>query len=66
VFHWNNEENRFEVVKVNGDGRENYETRSDGRLFSGLVSEKSYAFYWSTDAGCFIGPSLIVFMDSES
>ena len=38
VFHWNNEEDRFDVVKVNGDGRENYETRADMRLFAGMVS----------------------------
>lgn len=38
VFHWNSEEGKFDVVKVNGDGRENYETRADGRLFAGKVS----------------------------
>ncbi|KAI0696091.1 hypothetical protein BC835DRAFT_1414489 [Cytidiella melzeri] len=37
VFHWNSEEGRFDVVKVNGDGRENYETRADLRLFAGLA-----------------------------
>lgn len=37
VFHWNGADNRFEVVKVNGSERENYETRADTRLFAGLV-----------------------------
>ena len=37
VFHWNGEEHRFDVVKVNSADRENYETRADGRLFAGLV-----------------------------
>ncbi|KAI0339138.1 hypothetical protein BDW22DRAFT_1347992 [Trametopsis cervina] len=35
VFHWNSEEGRFDMVKVNSEGRENYETRADSRLFSG-------------------------------
>lgn len=39
VFHWNGEENRFEVVKVNNAFGEAYETHADGRLFSGLVSK---------------------------
>lgn len=37
VFHWNDHEGKFDVVKVNGDGRENYETRADLRMFSGMV-----------------------------
>lgn len=41
VFHWNCEEGRFDVVKVNGDGRENYETRADMRLFAGQVCPTS-------------------------
>lgn len=41
VFHWNGDEGRFEVVKVNSANRENYETRADLRLFAGLVSISS-------------------------
>ena len=37
MFHWSGAEQRFEVVKVNGADRENYETRADTRLFEGLV-----------------------------
>lgn len=37
VFHWNGDEQRFEVVKVNSAERENYETRADSRLFAGLA-----------------------------
>lgn len=37
VFHWDEVEHRFEMVKVNGAERENYETRADTRLFAGLV-----------------------------
>ncbi|KIP06877.1 hypothetical protein PHLGIDRAFT_442456 [Phlebiopsis gigantea 11061_1 CR5-6] len=39
VFHWNAGEQRFEMVKVNGTDRENYETRADTRLFAGLTLE---------------------------
>lgn len=39
VFHWDGAAGRFEVVKVNGAGRENYETKADIRLFAGLVRE---------------------------
>ncbi|CAL1698222.1 unnamed protein product [Somion occarium] len=35
IFHWNAEDNRFEVVKVNSAQREQYETHSDVRLFAG-------------------------------
>lgn len=37
IFHWNEEERRFEVVKVNSASPEQYETHADGRLFAGLV-----------------------------
>lgn len=37
VFHWNGEDNCWEVVKVNSAERENYETKADGRLFANLV-----------------------------
>ena len=38
VFHWDSDAGGFDVVKVSEDGRENYETRADMRLFSGMVS----------------------------
>ena len=37
IFHWNAEENRFEVVKVNSAQGGQYETHADIRLFAGLV-----------------------------
>ncbi|KAL6302598.1 hypothetical protein BKA93DRAFT_929565 [Sparassis latifolia] len=36
IFHWNNEEGRFDVVKVNSAQRDIYETHADFRLFAGL------------------------------
>lgn len=40
VFHWNAEEGRFDVVKVNSAAAslDQYETHADFRLFAGLVS----------------------------
>ncbi|KAI1783210.1 hypothetical protein LXA43DRAFT_956515 [Ganoderma leucocontextum] len=37
IFHWNADENRFEVVKVNSAQSGQYETHADIRLFAGLV-----------------------------
>ena len=37
IFHWNADENRFEVVKVNNADSGQYETHADIRLFAGLV-----------------------------
>ncbi|KAJ3491904.1 hypothetical protein NLI96_g366 [Meripilus lineatus] len=37
IFHWNDEEGRFEVVKVNSANLAHYETHADVRLFAGLV-----------------------------
>ncbi|KDQ55971.1 hypothetical protein JAAARDRAFT_48384 [Jaapia argillacea MUCL 33604] len=36
IFHWNNEEGKFDVVKVNSAVIEQYETHADIRLFAGL------------------------------
>jgi len=37
VFHWNGEEGKFDVVKVNSaQGNIAYETHADFRLFAGL------------------------------
>ena len=38
IFHWNADKNRFDVVKVNNERCEPYETHSDIRLFRGAVS----------------------------
>ena len=38
IFHWNGEEGRFDVVKVNTAERDQYETHADIRLFAGMVS----------------------------
>lgn len=38
IFHWNNEEGVFEVVKVNNAESTAYETHADVRLYAGLVS----------------------------
>jgi len=36
IFHWNGEEGKFDVVKVNTAERDKYETHADIRLFSGM------------------------------
>ncbi|KAI9058723.1 hypothetical protein FKP32DRAFT_1581469 [Trametes sanguinea] len=38
IFHWNAEEGKFDVVKVNSAESGQYETHADIRLFAGLVS----------------------------
>lgn len=38
IFHWNGQEHRFDVIKVNSAERQAYETNSDARLFNGSVS----------------------------
>lgn len=38
IFHWNAEESKFDVVKVNSAESGQYETHADIRLFAGLVS----------------------------
>ncbi|KAG6333073.1 hypothetical protein ID866_6015 [Astraeus odoratus] len=38
IFHWNPKEGRFDVVKVNGESGEFYQTQADARLFAGVVS----------------------------
>lgn len=38
IFHWNEDANQFEVVKVNSASPDQYETHADNRLFAGLVS----------------------------
>jgi len=38
IFHWNEEEGRFDMVKVNNaDFAGNYETNADFRMFAGLA-----------------------------
>ncbi|OJT11310.1 hypothetical protein TRAPUB_12185 [Trametes pubescens] len=41
IFHWNADEGRFDVVKVNSAESGQYETHADIRLFAGLVSATS-------------------------
>ncbi|KAI0673178.1 hypothetical protein C8Q78DRAFT_1137561 [Trametes maxima] len=38
IFHWNAEEGKFDVVKVNSAESGQYETHADIRLFAGLVT----------------------------
>ncbi|KAI0032125.1 hypothetical protein K488DRAFT_50605 [Vararia minispora EC-137] len=38
IFHWNADEGRFDVVKVNSADPGQYETHADIRLFAGMVS----------------------------
>ncbi|KDQ08941.1 hypothetical protein BOTBODRAFT_117881 [Botryobasidium botryosum FD-172 SS1] len=38
VFHWNGDEGKFEVVKVNGGDQDVYQTHADIRLVLGTVS----------------------------
>jgi hypothetical protein len=37
IFHWNAEEGKFDMVKVNTAERGQYETHADVRLFAGMV-----------------------------
>jgi len=37
IFHWNGEEGKFDMVKVNTAERGQYETHADIRLFAGMV-----------------------------
>lgn len=37
IFHWNDEEGKFDVVKVNSASLAHYETHADVRLFAGQV-----------------------------
>jgi hypothetical protein len=41
IFHWNGEDHKFDVVKVNMAERNQYETHADVRLSSGMVSDHS-------------------------
>jgi hypothetical protein len=41
IFHWNGEEGKFDMVKVNTAERDQYETHADIRLFAGMVSKMS-------------------------
>jgi hypothetical protein len=38
IFHWNGEEGKFDMVKVNTAERDQYETHADIRLFAGMAS----------------------------
>lgn len=45
IFHWNAEESKFDVVKVNSAESGQYETHADIRLFAGLVSVPSITLF---------------------
>ena len=38
IFHWNGEDGKFDMVKVNTAERDQYETHADIRLYAGMVS----------------------------
>ena len=38
IFHWNGEDGKFDMVKVNTAERDQYETHVDIRLYDGMVS----------------------------
>ena len=48
IFHWNGEEGKFDMVKVNTAERDQYETHADIRLFAGMVSCRFLTFlpFW--------------------
>lgn len=47
IFHWDEVAGRWEVVKVNSPGRDQYETTADARLHAGMVST---AFHVTNDS----------------
>jgi hypothetical protein len=53
IFHWNGEDGKFDMVKVNTAERDQYETHADIRLYAGMVSS-SFAFL-----SCSIDPDTI-------
>ena len=38
IFHWNGEDGKFDMVKVNTAEKDQYETHADIRLYAGMVS----------------------------
>ena len=38
IFHWNGEDGKFDMVKVNTAELDQYETHADIRLYAGMVS----------------------------
>ncbi|KAI0772341.1 hypothetical protein BD413DRAFT_623058 [Trametes elegans] len=53
IFHWNADEGKFDVVKVNSAERGQYETHADIRLFAGLVC--CLSTHWMTVADASTG-----------
>jgi hypothetical protein len=53
IFHWNGEDGKFDMVKVNTAERDQYETHADIRLYAGMVSS-TFAFL-----SCSIDPDTI-------
>ena len=54
IFHWNGEEGKFDVVKVNTAERDQYETHADIRLFAGMVSCRLVLIRLSFSDGVFV------------
>jgi hypothetical protein len=54
IFHWNGEEGKFDMVKVNTAERDQYETHADIRLFSGMVRCRFFPSSLLADAVCFM------------
>jgi len=44
IFHWNGEDGKFDVVKVNTAERDQYGTHADIRLFAGMVRPRPIIF----------------------
>jgi hypothetical protein len=45
IFHWNGEEGKFDMVKVNTAERDQYETHADIRLFAGMVRLSLFIYF---------------------
>lgn len=61
IFHWNGEDGKFDMVKVNTAERDQYETHADIRLFAGMVRCRFFpssvfaCFFFSCCASCRAG-----------
>ena len=44
IFHWNGEDGKFDMVKVNTAERDQYETHADIRLYAGMVRLSFFSF----------------------
>ena len=60
IFHWNGEEGKFDMVKVNTAERGQYETHADIRLFAGMVGIISLTDPRVFSDGVFAYPGLVM------